>query len=81
VSGGDIIDPVQQESKVILSRSGAANLQSNVPFSLYATYSVGGVAQAGVQISGWCSAGFCRQKQAQATVKGTRLAKQSLDML
>lgn len=53
VSGGDIIDPVQQEPQVILTSSGGANLQTNTQFLLYATYSVGGVPQAGIQISGW----------------------------
>lgn len=53
MSGGDITNPAQQVPVLTLSRSGGANLQTNVPFSLTATYRVGGVGQAGIDISGW----------------------------
>lgn len=55
VSGGDIINPAQQQPQVTLTRIPAgANLQTNTPFSLFATYTVGGVPEQGVQITGVC---------------------------
>lgn len=75
VSGGDIIDPVQQEPVLTLTRIGSGPLQTNVQFSLTAAYRVGGAAQAGVEIEGWsaqlqgCAGGNSHPQPVSGTVR------------